>query len=208
MSWRSCAVAGLDTWEVIEVAATKSRLASCPLPGLPGLAATCIPVDPLYLSWKLRTLEIRSPLHRSRRPSEHRHAGSSSAASKTQLNDESQPLRGAHILVMGVAYRSATSTTSVESPALDIIEMLAQRVRIIATTTRVRPQPADRRPPVSQPAAGRPGPGAFSAVAILTDHSQIDYARLVRGRARDHRHAQRHAQCRPAATGSARIVRL
>lgn len=201
-----CQKLGLDTWEVIEAAATKPFGFMPFYPG-PGLGGHCIPVDPLYLSWKLRTLKYEA---RFIEVADQVNTGMPEfVVSRIQdaLNDESQPLRGAHILVMGVAYKRNIDDVR-ESPALDIIEMLAQKGAHVSYHDPYVPslQIGDHQYR-SQPLADL-DLARFSAVAILTDHSQIDYARLVQGSRLiiDTRNATRSV--RPAATGSARIVRL
>ena len=63
MRWRSCATGlGVDVWEVIDAAATKPFGFMKFTPG-PGLGGHCIPIDPLYLSWKLRALKYTRPLY-------------------------------------------------------------------------------------------------------------------------------------------------
>jgi UDP-N-acetyl-D-glucosamine dehydrogenase len=120
-----CDRLGLDVWEVIEAAATKPFGFMKFTPG-PGLGGHCIPIDPLYLSWKLRALnytarfidlasEINTGMPRY-------------VVSKVQdaLNDRAKPLKGSEILVIGAAYKPDVDDIR-ESPALDIIGLLKQK---------------------------------------------------------------------------------
>jgi len=120
-----CDKLGLDVWEIIEAAGTKPFGFMKFTPG-PGIGGHCIPIDPLYLSWKLKSLkftarfieladEINSgmPAYWVRRVQD-------------ALNDVGQALRGSAVLILGVAYKPDTSDLR-ESPALDIIHLLQEK---------------------------------------------------------------------------------
>ena len=120
-----CDRLGVDVWEVIEAAATKPFGFMKFTPG-PGLGGHCIPIDPLYLSWKLRSLnytarfielasEINTNMPRF-------------VVSKIQdaLNERSKPLNGSRVLVLGAAYKPDIDDLR-ESPALDVIGLLIQK---------------------------------------------------------------------------------
>ncbi|MCS6841983.1 MAG: nucleotide sugar dehydrogenase, partial [Roseiflexus sp.] len=112
-----CDKLGLDVWEVIDAAATKPFGFMKFTPG-PGLGGHCIPIDPLYLSWKLKTLnytarfidlasEVNTEMPRY-------------WVQKVQdaLNDAGRAVRGSRVLVLGVAYKRDVDDVR-ESPALD-----------------------------------------------------------------------------------------
>jgi UDP-N-acetyl-D-glucosamine dehydrogenase len=120
-----CNRLGVDVWEVIEAAATKPFGFMKFTPG-PGLGGHCIPIDPLYLSWKLKALnytarfielasEINTNMPRY-------------VVSLTQdaLNDHGKALKGSHVLVLGAAYKPDIDDLR-ESPALDVIGLLEQK---------------------------------------------------------------------------------
>jgi UDP-N-acetyl-D-glucosamine dehydrogenase len=120
-----CDRLGLDVWEIIDAAATKPFGFMRFTPG-PGLGGHCIPIDPLYLSWKLRALnytarfidlasEINTGMPRY-------------VVNKVQdaLNELSLPLKNSKILVVGVAYKPDVDDIR-ESPALDVIGLLGQK---------------------------------------------------------------------------------
>ena len=121
-----CERLGLDAWEVIEAAATKPFGFMKFTPG-PGLGGHCIPIDPLYLSWKLRTLNYRAQFIEL--ASEINTAMPRYWARKVQdaLNEVSKSLKGSHVLVLGVAYKKDVSDLR-ESPALDFRIMIQQAV--------------------------------------------------------------------------------
>jgi UDP-N-acetyl-D-glucosamine dehydrogenase len=120
-----CDKLGLDVWEIIDAAATKPYGFMKFTPG-PGVGGHCIPLDPHYLSWKLKTLnynarfiqlagEINSDMPRY-------------WVEKVQdaLNDVEKPVKGSRILVLGVAYKKDIDDVR-ESPALDIIALLREK---------------------------------------------------------------------------------
>jgi UDP-N-acetyl-D-glucosamine dehydrogenase len=120
-----CDKLGLDVWEVIDAAATKPFGFMRFTPG-PGLGGHCIPIDPLYLSWRLKTLsytarfidlasEVNSNMPRY-------------WVQKVQdaLNDARKAVKGSKILVLGVAYKKDVGDVR-ESPALDIIGLLHEK---------------------------------------------------------------------------------
>ena len=120
-----CDRLGLDAWEIIEAASTKPFGFMPFYPG-PGLGGHCIPIDPHYLSWKLKTLnyyarfielagEINShmPEYVVERVS-------------LLLNEHGKSIKGSRILVLGVAYKRDIKDTR-ESPALDVIKLLEKR---------------------------------------------------------------------------------
>jgi len=115
----------IDIWEVIGAASTKPFGFMPFYPG-PGLGGHCIPIDPLYLTWKMRGLGMQT------RFIELADVVNSSmphyVVSRIQdaLNEEGKPLKGSTILVLGVAYKKDVPDRR-ESPALTIIEELAAR---------------------------------------------------------------------------------
>ena len=128
-----CDKLGIDVWEVIDAAATKPYGFMKFTPG-PGVGGHCIPLDPYYLSWKLKTLnynarfiqlagEINSDMPRY-------------WVDKVQdaLNEAGKPLKGSRVLVLGVAYKKDIDDLR-ESPALDIIELLRAKGARSATMT-------------------------------------------------------------------------
>lgn len=120
-----CDKLGLDVWEVVEAAATKPYGYMPFYPG-PGLGGHCIPIDPHYLSWKLRTLnytarfiELASEVN-SHMPDH--------VVNKVTdaLNGAAKPVNGSKILILGVAYKANVGDVR-ESPALDVIHLLESR---------------------------------------------------------------------------------
>jgi UDP-N-acetyl-D-glucosamine dehydrogenase len=120
-----CDKLGLDAWEIIDAAATKPFGFMKFTPG-PGLGGHCIPIDPLYLSWKLRTVEYNARFIEL--ASEINTDMPRYWVQKVQdaLNEAGKAVKGSRILVLGVAYKKDVSDIR-ESPALDIIHLLEQK---------------------------------------------------------------------------------
>lgn len=124
-----CERLGLDAWEVIDAAATKPFGFMRFTPG-PGLGGHCIPIDPLYLSWKLRTLNYNARFIEL--ASEINTAMPRYWVQKIQdrLNDAGKAVKGSQVLVLGVAYKRDISDMR-ESPALDIIHLLREKGAVV-----------------------------------------------------------------------------
>jgi UDP-N-acetyl-D-glucosamine dehydrogenase len=173
-----CDRLGLDVWEVIEAAATKPYGFMKFLPG-PGLGGHCIPVDPTYLSWKMKSLnfparfielatEINThmPEHVTDRITD-------------LLNEDRLAVNGARVLVLGVAYKRDVSDMR-ESPALDVIRLLRDKGADVSYHDPHVPEfELDGRVFKSVELSDE-RLRTVDLVAILTDHRGVDYPRLVR----------------------------
>ena len=120
-----CDRLGLDVWEIIEAAGTKPFGFTAFQPG-PGLGGHCLPIDPLYLSWKMRGLDYETrfiDLADKINTSMPHHV-----VEKVQdaLNEQGKATKGARVLVLGVAYKADVSDVR-ESPALHIIDGLRRK---------------------------------------------------------------------------------
>ncbi|HKA90304.1 MAG TPA: nucleotide sugar dehydrogenase [Haliangiales bacterium] len=181
-----CRKLGLDTWEVIEAAATKPFGFMPFYPG-PGLGGHCIPVDPHYLSWKLKTLKYNARFIEL--------AGEVNSAMPEvviervteALNDEQKAVKGSRILVLGVAYKRDIDDVR-ESPALDVIALLRDRGAAVSfhdpyvASIRLGEDDHGHAPPDAPLLASVPlhGLHQFDAVVIVTDHRNVDYRRVVK----------------------------
>src|SRR5437667_5770170 len=124
-----CEKLHINVWEVIDAAATKPFGFMRFLPG-PGLGGHCIPVDPHYLSWKLKTLdytarfiELAAEINRSMPHFVVDKIGEA-------LNEQYRSFNGSTILILGTAYKRNVGDIR-ESPALDIIQLLIARKSIV-----------------------------------------------------------------------------
>lgn len=125
-----CDKLGLDAWEVIDAAASKPFGFMKFTPG-PGLGGHCIPIDPEYLSWKMRTLRYKTRFIEL--ASEINTDMPRYWVQKVQdaLNDAGKAVKGSRILVLGVAYKKNVSDIR-ESPALDIMHLLEEKGAVVA----------------------------------------------------------------------------
>jgi UDP-N-acetyl-D-glucosamine dehydrogenase len=173
-----CQDLDVDVWEVIDAAASKPFGFMPFYPG-PGVGGHCIPVDPMYLSWRVkqfggaakfidlaRDVNAGMPLYVVNRVQD-------------LLNDRERSLKGSRILVMGVAYKPNISDMR-ESPALPLIELLRHKGASVSY--------ADPYVPVLDVAGERltaievspENVAAADCVLVVTAHSAVDHAELAR----------------------------
>lgn len=166
----------INVWEVIDAAATKPFGFMPFYPG-PGLGGHCIPIDPFYLSWKTKQAGVEARFIEL--------AGYINGnmphfvVDKVQnaLNDAKKALNGSHVHILGVAYKRNIDDVR-ESPALDVIHLLAKRGAHVTYSDPYVAQiqvdqhtyTVDKNPNVIAEA---------DCVVIITDHTAIDYAELV-----------------------------
>jgi UDP-N-acetyl-D-glucosamine dehydrogenase len=168
----------VDVFEVIEAAATKPFGYMRFNPG-PGIGGHCIPLDPHYLAWKMRTLNYRTRLIdlAGEVNSEMPHF----VVDKVQdaLNARRRPVNGSRILILGVAYKRDVGDVR-ESPALDVMHLLeAKGAEVVYHDPHVAELDEDRavRRSVEFTMAELQ---RSDCVVIVTDHTQVDYE-LMRG---------------------------
>lgn len=117
-----CARLGLDVWEVIDAAATKPFGFMPFYPG-PGLGGHCIPLDPHYLAWKLKTLDYRARFVELADDINTNMPHYVVDRVSDVLNEVRKSLKGSKVLVLGIAYKPDTNDLR-ESPALEVIRLL------------------------------------------------------------------------------------
>jgi UDP-N-acetyl-D-glucosamine dehydrogenase len=177
----ACRKIGVDPWEVIEAAATKPFGFMPFYPG-PGIGGHCIPVDPLYLSWKVRLTGYEAQFialadQINRAMPEHVVKLVADA-----LNDRGLAVRGASVLVLGVTYKADVNDIR-ESPALEIVEMLAHKGAQVSYADPFIPQLASEGGKLTAVELTPETVAGADCVLILTSHSAFDYA-MVSDRAR------------------------
>jgi UDP-N-acetyl-D-glucosamine dehydrogenase len=172
---------GIDIWEVIEAASTKPFGFSPFLPG-PGLGGHCIPIDPYYLSWKAREydfttrfiflageINVHVPYY---------------VVAKVQdaLNAKGKSIKGAKILILGVAYKRDVDDAR-ESPALAIMDLLQKKGAAILYHDPYIPTLPHFRKYYFKLRSSALTKGLLQkidAVVVVTDHSSIDYSWVVK----------------------------
>jgi UDP-N-acetyl-D-glucosamine dehydrogenase len=115
----------LDVWEVIEAAATKPFGYMKFTPG-PGLGGHCIPIDPLYLSWKMRQMNYNARFIELASEINTNMPRYVVGRLLEAMNERGKTLKGSRVLVLGAAYKPDVDDVR-ESPALDVIALLKQR---------------------------------------------------------------------------------
>jgi UDP-N-acetyl-D-glucosamine dehydrogenase len=172
-----CDRLGIDVWEVIEAAATKPFGFMKFTPG-PGLGGHCIPIDPLYLSWKLRTLQYTARFIEL--ASEINTGMPRYVVGKVQdaLNEHGKPIKGSQVLVLGAAYKPDVDDLR-ESPALDVIGLLLQKgARVEYHDPYIPNIQHDNWRLQSVPDIEKAAIMA-DCVVIITNHSIYDYSGLL-----------------------------
>ncbi len=173
-----CDKLGLDAWEVIGAAATKPFGFMKFTPG-PGLGGHCIPIDPLYLSWKLRTLQYNARFIEL--ASEINSEMPRYWVQKVQdtLNDAGKAVKGSRVLVLGVAYKKDVSDIR-ESPALDIIHLLEEKGAHVEYHDPHVPAFHHEGVEMVGVADLDAALDAADCVVVVTDHSAYDWADVQR----------------------------
>jgi UDP-N-acetyl-D-glucosamine dehydrogenase len=172
-----CDKLGVNVWEVIDAAATKPFGFMKFTPG-PGIGGHCIPLDPHYLAWKMRTLNYKTRFIdlASEINSEMPQLVVERVAQA--LNIDRKPVNGSRVLVLGVAYKKDIDDMR-ESPALDVIRMLEEQgAKVDYHDPHVASFREDGHEHHSVDLADAALTSA-DAVVIITDHSSIDYQRVV-----------------------------
>lgn len=173
-----CDKLGVDVWEVIEAAATKPFGFMKFLPG-PGLGGHCIPIDPHYLAWKMRGLNYKTrfidlagevntemPVFWVRKVSE-------------ALNDRGRSMKGAKVLVLGVAYKRDIDDIR-ESPALDIIRLMEQQGATVKYHDPYVARFEENGHQMASVPLTEAEVKASDCVVVVTDHTSVDYAMVKR----------------------------
>jgi UDP-N-acetyl-D-glucosamine dehydrogenase len=184
-----CDKLGVDVWEVIDAAATKPFGFMKFTPG-PGIGGHCIPLDPHYLAWKMRTLNYKTRFIEL--------AGEINTAMPAYvvekvahaLNAMKKPVNGSNVLILGVAYKRDIDDVR-ESPALDVIRLLEAHG---ATVSFHDPYVATVRDDAESHGSETSGSpvrlrhsvdlsaktlGETDVVVIVTDHKSVDYQMVV-----------------------------
>ena len=174
-----CDRLGVDVWEVIDAASTKPFGFMRFNPG-PGLGGHCIPIDPLYLSWKLRSLnytarfiELASEINTSM---------PRFVVGKVQdaLNDAGKPLKGSGVLVLGAAYKPDIDDLR-ESPALDVIGLLQNKGARVSYHDPFIPHIQHDGWSMQSETDLAAAVHSADCVVIVTNHSSYDYPAILAG---------------------------
>jgi UDP-N-acetyl-D-glucosamine dehydrogenase len=170
-----CDRMGIDVWEVVEAAATKPFGFMSFKPG-PGLGGHCIPIDPFYLTWKAREFGFYTEfIELAGKVNESMPYFCRSLVSQALNHARERSLKGAKILVLGVAYKPDIADTR-ESPAVKLIALLQNAGSEVAYHDPHVPSFTQNGLSLSSVALE---PAAYDCVVVVTNHSGIDYDALV-----------------------------
>ena len=164
----------LDTWEVIDAAATKPFGFTPFYPG-PGLGGHCVPIDPHYLSWKLKTLNFYARFIELAGEINSKMPEFLVSKIDAALNEREKSIKGSKILILGVAYKSNVSDIR-ESPALDVMKLLKERGGKVVYNDPYVPQ-VERLKSISLTESSLRN---ADCVVITTAHSDYDYKQIVK----------------------------
>jgi UDP-N-acetyl-D-glucosamine dehydrogenase len=173
-----CLRLGIDIWEVIAAASSKPFGFQPFYPG-PGLGGHCIPIDPFYLSWKAKECDFSTRFIEL--------AGEINTAMpyhivdfiSQALNRRHKPMNGARVLVLGISYKKDIDDLR-ESPALTIIESLqASGAQVSYNDPHFPSIGRGRKYNLNLSSVPLEHLDQYDCVAIITDHSDYDYATIV-----------------------------
>ena len=169
---------GVDVFEVIEAAATKPFGFMKFTPG-PGIGGHCIPLDPHYLAWKMKTLNYKTRMIElaGEINSEMPHY----VVDKVQdaLNERSKPVRGSRILILGMAYKRDIDDVR-ESPSLDVMRLLLSKGADVVFHDPYVDEIHENGDVFRSVALSDRLISDSDCVVIATDHQVIDYGQIVR----------------------------
>jgi UDP-N-acetyl-D-glucosamine dehydrogenase len=178
-----CERLGVDVWDVVEAAATKPFGFMKFTPG-PGLGGHCIPLDPHYLSWKMRTLSFRTRMIELASEINAEMPAFVVRKVAEALNQQRKAVNGSRIMIVGVAYKKDIDDLR-ESPAFDIIRLLQDQGAEIEYHDPHCPVIADdghtmvRGLPMYSRTLDAATLSEMDCVVIATDHSTVDYQQIA-----------------------------
>src|SRR3989454_2023224 len=173
-----CRYLGVSTREVIDAAATKPFGFMPFYPG-PGIGGHCIPVDPLYLSWKMRLTGYEARFISPAADLNRAMPAHALRLVREALNDAGRALKGSRILVLGVAYKRGIGDTR-ESPAYEIIATLRRKGAHVSYADPYVPTFSVDGMELKAVEPTYDELRAADCVLILADHSEFDYTAIAR----------------------------
>ena len=169
-----CEKLGVNVWEVIDAAATKPFGFMKFLPG-PGLGGHCIPIDPHYLSWKLKSLDYDARFIQLAGEINTNMPNHVLNLVSMHLNNQHKLLNGSKILILGIAYKKDINDTR-ESPALDIIQLLIEAKATVNYYDMYVPNININKISLkSIKNLNKEKLNNYDACIVVTDHSNVDY---------------------------------
>jgi len=168
----------LDVWEVLDAAGTKPFGIMPFYPG-PGVGGHCIPLDPHYLEWKAREFNFNTRFIALAGEINRRMPEFVVAKAMRLLSDHGMGLRTARVLVLGMAYKKDVDDAR-ESPSAEVVHLLAERGARVAYHDPHVPRFHEGPVELQSVALSADALDEADLVLILTDHTQVDYAFVLR----------------------------
>ena len=168
-----CNRLGIDVWEVIDAAATKPFGFMKFTPG-PGLGGHCIPIDPLYLSWKLKSVKYTARIIDLASGINTNMPRYVVQRVQDALNEHGKAIKGSQILILGIAYKPNISDTR-ESPALDVIGLMKEKGSLVKYFDPYVPFIQHEGWGMKSEADLIKAVRQADCVVIITDHASINY---------------------------------
>jgi len=167
----------IDVWEVIDAAATKPFGFMKFTPG-PGLGGHCIPIDPLYLSWKLKSLNYNARFIELASEINTNMPRYTTGKIQDALNMIRKPVNGSRVLILGLAYKPDIDDLR-ESPALDVIHLLQEKGADVSYHDPYIPHLDHDNIVMDSVTDLMAEVAKADCVAIITNHSDYDYPAIL-----------------------------
>jgi UDP-N-acetyl-D-glucosamine dehydrogenase len=164
---------GVDIWEVVDAAATKPYGFMRFEPG-PGMGGHCLPVDPFYLTWRAREFHMSTEFIELAGKVNQQMPYYCVERIERALNDVEKPVKGSRIAILGVSYKGGVGDIR-ESPALRIMELLAERGAVLSYHDPFVPA----LPELGLQSSDLETVIAADAVVLVTVHPEVDHQALV-----------------------------
>jgi UDP-N-acetyl-D-glucosamine dehydrogenase len=163
----------IDIWEVVDAAATKPYGFMRFDPG-PGMGGHCLPVDPFYLTWRAREFHMSTEFIELAGKVNQQMPYYCVERIERALNDMEKPVKGSRIAILGVSYKGGVGDTR-ESPALRIMQLLAQRGAVLSYHDPFVPA----LPELGLQSSELQAVTGADALVLVTAHPQVDHSALV-----------------------------
>ncbi len=166
---------GIDIWEVVDAADSKPYGFMRFEPG-PGMGGHCLPVDPFYLTWRARNFHMSTEFIELAGKINQQMPYHCVERIERALNDAAKPVKGSRIAILGVSYKGGVGDTR-ESPALRIMEVLAERGGVLAYHDPYVPALPELG---LQSSSLQDATAGADAVVLVTAHPGIDHVAIAR----------------------------
>jgi UDP-N-acetyl-D-glucosamine dehydrogenase len=168
-----CNILDTDVWEIVDAAATKPFGFMPFYPG-PGLGGHCIPVDPSYLAWRMRSLQYKTRFIDLATEVNTHMPEWVIQRSMNMLNDKGRAIKGSNVLLLGIAYKNDIDDLR-ESPALDVYDLLVQKGGSVKYHDAYCPTMRVTEGTVSSVDLSKELIAEQDLIIITTGHKNVDY---------------------------------